>query len=183
MKDTEIFILKPDFDRFQELTAKADEFWDNQSLKFSEGNSIANDWQSLNLEIMDEDMLLPSSDFPSFPVSYIPIFSEQAKDELEETIKDFGEFLEATLGSDTYYLFNITTHIDCLDLEQSDLEVLSSGTILKIKKAVFKSEIQFPAIFKLSNMPLGDIFVTRKFKEIVNNNGLKGFCFEPCVNG
>lgn len=176
-----IYMLEPCFDEYQGLTPINDSFWEHESVLFNGTEQLYTNWDDLELEILDGDELLPKGDLPDFSVPYISLFSSHARETLVDLVSECGEFLSAKCDGDMYYLFNVTKLINKVDEDKSEFDrLVSSGRIIKVRKILFHKESSLPPIFKLSIMPLGNIFVTQEFKDKVEDEKLKGFKFVPC---
>lgn len=116
-------------------------------------------------------------DYPHFA---LPAISQKAKDILEKHFEGLVEIFPLNVGKwGTYYFINIMNVLDVFDLEKSELRILSSGTIFRINKYVFKSEIIKcnSNIFKIENDKRGPIYVNEKTKKLIEEAGLEGFIF------
>ena len=99
-----------------------------------------------------------------------PILLPKAKDALYEVIKDDVQFIK--LKHDKYgecYMLNVIKVLDCLD--ESKIRYTST---FSIKKYVFKENINYPSIFKITTDGNVGNFVTEPFMECVEKNKLKG---------
>ncbi|HET9479058.1 MAG TPA: DUF1629 domain-containing protein, partial [Pyrinomonadaceae bacterium] len=75
-------------------------------------------------------------------------------------------------------IFNVLNMIDALD-EGAINRFPEGKEILDIKLFVFRqSQVHGVDVFKLPQQPLGRVFVTDKFVEILNMGGLVGFKFK-----
>lgn len=175
-----IYILEPNLDDYQGIQPKNDDFWDYEAYSFDGEQFLTDTWKELKLETPEEDRDLIEGDLPDFSISYIPVFSQRSFEVLKNVINNFAEFLPAICGEKSFYLLNVKLFGYGLDEEKSDLTRLSTGRILKINQAIFKRGIEYPPIFKLSQMPKGEVFVNEIFKEIVESSGLSGFVFKEC---
>ena len=99
-----------------------------------------------------------------------PILLPKAKDALYDVIKDDVQFIK--LKHDKYgecYMLNVIKVLDCLD--ESKIRYTST---FSIKKYVFKENINYPSIFKITTDGKISNFVTEPFMECVEKNKLKG---------
>lgn len=81
--------------------------------------------------------------------------------------------------NDTYKVVNVITILDALDLENSkyDLFELDDEKVLSVEKyALRKNMIENNNIFRLKDDTI-PIFVSERFKNIVEENSLIGFQF------
>ena len=99
-----------------------------------------------------------------------PILLPKAKDALYEEIKDNVKLIK--LKHDKYgefYMLNLIKVLNFLD--ESKIRYTSSYSI---KKYVFKENINYPSIFKITTGSKRGHFVTEPFMECVEKNKLKG---------
>lgn len=140
------------------------------------GKKILATWEPPKLEQIDTHK--PLNDFMGFDLT-APAVSERAKDALVSEVKNGEvEFLPlTTIGCEQYYVLNVTKFINCLNKEKSKIRYSSdnSGKIVRISKYVLDENICTDSfIFKLPESPSGDIFVTRKFIEVIVKHNLSG---------
>jgi len=79
-----------------------------------------------------------------------------------------------------FYVINVTDLIDCLDYDNSEIKRFpSSGRVMRVIKYVFKIEkLRNTTIFKLPEFPKAISYVTEEFKNVVEENNIKGFKFK-----
>ena len=160
------------------LNYKVKQFWD---LKLYEQKVLKMKiWKMMYDQSYDENIEIETSfkgekaecgekcDILSMGVK--PILLPKAKDALYEVIKDDVQFIK--LKHDKYgecYMLNVIKVLDCLD--ESKIRYTSSYSI---KKYVFKKNINYPSIFKITTDGKISNFVTEPFMECVEKNKLKG---------
>ena len=167
-------------EKYKTLMPVDDDFWLSSAELFNGRRILSTSWQCIQLESVPSIRELLLGDFTDFSVFYIPVMSQEAKDAVESTINQCAEFLMAKFESKNFFLLNVHKLIDVLDLNKSKVKRLaSSGKIIEIEKAVFLNKDTLPPIFKLTNMPLGKVYVTDEFKHMVELSILSGFEFKP----
>jgi hypothetical protein len=94
-------------------------------------------------------------------------------------LESCGEILPLACSDGEFCLFNVTTVIDALNEEESDVEYLSNGKPLTIKRASFEtSKLVDIDIFRLPQFPYGNIYVSERFIERTRSAGLLGLIVE-----
>lgn len=121
-------------------------------------------------------------DFPKFwSFAGIPMISDNAKKVLYEILYPNTELIRLKTDDEMYYLINVLTILDAVDFEKSILEKLETGLVIGVQSYSFnKKLLQGHDIFKvyLNNKRMStEVFVSDKFKSIVEENKLKGFKF------
>ena len=85
----------------------------------------------------------------------------------------------------TYYIANILRLVDALCLDNSEYfetEILGIGIIYTISKfAIYEKKVKNSDIFKLSNRQEIPIFVSEKFKKIIEKNRITGVSLREIV--
>lgn len=88
--------------------------------------------------------------------------------------------LPLRLNDEIIYGINVLTIIDAIDYDLSEYKTYRDGKrIMVFKKFEFKEKaVQGRNIFKISDFPRGDIFVSESIRETIEENNLKGFKLE-----
>lgn len=172
-----IYLLEPD-PRFRRLVLPEDETFSELVNRF-DGGAIDDSWHALKV-VYDEDSLdLPVGDFPSIFLPHIPVFSVRAVQALGPVLSTNGELLPLSSDYEKYFSFNVTTLIDALSAEQSDIVYYPTGKVMDVRKYVLDlKRITFQSIFKLRETARMDVFVSDEFVRIVESHGLRGFSFK-----
>lgn len=109
------------------------------------------------------------------------VFSEKAKDCLEELIRGCVEFIPAVFENTTYYIINILSIADAIDYEKAEFQRLSTGLVVGLEKYSFHEErLKGLNIFVTTlngYIQSTEVFVTSEFKKVVEKNKLLGFKF------
>ncbi len=135
-------------------------------------------WIPIPVEWLDEgdSASQPLVDFPTF--GGVPAFSRRAVEQLRLLLESNGNILPLAMrNGDDFFSYQVTTIVDALDEDASDLARFSTGRIMDVHRYVFKPDAISTAIFKVPQLR-PDIFVTEAFVEKVKNAGLTGFVFD-----
>lgn len=174
-----VYILQPLANDYQSLLPAKKEDW-GRSRTF-DGRSQVSAWVPLLVTVHGAE--LPQGDYPSSGTQ-IPIFSHKAKDCLGDMLAPHGEFLPLIAKAGEYYAFNITTVIDALDEERSEVKRFRDGQVMRIVTYQFHVEKLMTApIFKLRQDPLEDPLVTDEFVRRAHECGLTGMGFTHVWSG
>ena len=109
----------------------------------------------------------------------VPVVDRKAWDALRPLVGPHVEALEMTLKGETLYALNVTTVVDCLDPERSEIERFDNGAIMDVGKFVFREGCADAPIFKQKGLEVADVFVDDRFREAVEKAGLEGADFRP----
>jgi len=118
----------------------------------------------------------PLGDFVDF---IGPAVSVKARSILEPLISNTVEFLP--LKADTGVYFAMKVHwVDCLDVENSKVKGFDDGAIMRVIEYAFHwDRLEDIHIFHLPKLCGSSLFVSDKFKEVVEKNKLEGLIFYP----
>lgn len=115
------------------------------------------------------------------------VLSEKAKNVLKDVLKDNVELIVMQAEEEELYLMNVFNLIDALDYELSEISYGPSGLALAVKKYVFKPDVvkenDIFNIYLKGRVYGTNIFVSDKFKKIVEENNLTGFSFTEVWEG
>lgn len=140
-----------------------------------DGTKLSPKWSALPVKFLYKSR--KKGDCPSLQI--VPFFSEKAIKALKQVMGDNVEYLPVTGEALKFTIVNVIKVIDALDMEKSDLEYFDDGRIFNYTKLVLDSnKLSTNNIFKLVEFPRTDIIVSDKFKQIVEESGLKGFAFK-----
>ena len=120
----------------------------------------------------------PFNDYPCIGL-IIPAFSRRAVDALRDLLEPNGELLPLKSDVGEYYLFNILTVADVLDLKRSKGDYICDppGTATDISYFAFhERKLKGLSIFRLVDLT-NYVFVTDVFYDRVIKHGLNGFEF------
>lgn len=171
-----VYLLKGDPDKFLGLTLRNEA---DAEVLFKFNGATIEGWTPLPVEADENYGDVSTCDFPSL-IGHVPVFSARAVSVLRDFLMPNGQVLPLAYDREDYYAYNITNMLDALNLEQSEIIRFSTGRIMDIRRYEFFAEKLEgdPGIFKLAATPLLRVFVTEKFKQMVNNYGLTGFQFK-----
>ena len=115
------------------------------------------------------------------------VLSRLAREVLEQSIGQLGQFIPVTVESERWYIFNCTRVINALT-DSTDVRLVGNGRPSQLKEPSFrKSVLATEMIFKTSwpshvsnssqcNPPM-PLFATHEFVDLVRKSGLTGFRF------
>ena len=110
------------------------------------------------------------------------VLSKRGLNALKDILKDSVEIIPLQCKGREYFVVNILNIIDALNYNNAELKRLSTGLVVGLTKYSFlKEKIQDKNVFKilLNGIEMvTEIFVSETFKNIVEENELKGFKFE-----
>ena len=174
-----LYLLKSDH-RYQGFVLEEDPKILDVLLRF-DGTRIGKSWSPLRVEVDDDDpSQLPLADFPSLTISHIPCFSKFAVATLHDVLVQNGEVLPLSCDAGDYFAYNVTSIIDALNIEASDIDYFPSGKFMDVKRyTLYPERVKGADIFKLPQAPLMGVFVTDRFVRLVEQNQLSGFLFKP----
>jgi hypothetical protein len=186
------------YDRYQQLIV--DDWRMSKTLKeyesrlgwFDNRQPIGDNWLSVKVEEWEHTYSHIPGDypvlggFPGYPIT--PVFSQKAVNALANLLEGNGELLPLICEFGQYYAFNITSEVDALDEERSELKLNSElypyetpsepDFYLVTRFAFHPDRVADLSIFKLpkrnrKNRPL----VTERFVQRVQEADLKGMAF------
>lgn len=170
-----VYELQTDRERFCNF-ALADErgSWIHSAF---DGRPISHRWEPYRITAADEpDAAAQLADYALLGV--IPVFSRRAVDALRDVLRANGELLGLRYSRGDYYAYNITTVLDALDEERSQLQRFSTGRVMLINTYVFRPDRLIHAvIFKISQFPGSYVYVTEEFVQGAHEARLEGLHF------
>ncbi|WP_082751471.1 imm11 family protein [Burkholderia sp. MSMB1459WGS] len=109
------------------------------------------------------------------------VFSERALDVLAPVLRDSGEILQVDAPIKDMSGFHVTRVIEnAVDMAASKFKVYPRATVFN-KIFLLKSQIEGVDIFRLKESP-ATVFVSERFRELVEQNRLKGFDFSGIIS-
>ena len=140
-----------------------------------DGTRLSPNWTSLPVKFLYKSR--KKGDCPSLQI--VPFFSFKAVKVLSEIMGENVEYLPVTGEASKFTIVNVIKVIDALDMEKSELKIFDDGRIWGYKKLVIKADsVARDNIFKVTQFPRALVIVSDKFKDAVEEAGLKGFAFE-----
>lgn len=110
--------------------------------------------------------------------------NQKAYDVLKATLEAYGELLPILVDDETYYLYNVTTRLpdDVIDFEKSEYEYVQEE-LAGLKTLIFaESKVaQDIQLFCVQNEYAYNIYCDDRLKNLVEENGLGGICFNPTL--
>ena len=137
------------------------------------GSKKLMNWTPLRVEPIETDLEL--GDAPGFT---IPVFSQKACDALMPLMEQDVELLPLTCSKGTFFGVNVTNVLDVIDYENSVFRRFSDGKrIMAFQKYSFRicDALNRCNIFKITDEPTRRAFVSDRFKDAIEENGLEGF--------
>ena len=171
-------------DDYDYAMLKSDDITDFYDNRISKGEYIDCWDNDIKLKYNEDDGNI-LSDFLAIDNGWIIVskkFCNVMHEILNENIQCLGiKIINETTNEEnnTYKILNVTKHLDALDLDNSVYDIFQFGEdrVLSIEKyALKKTIIESNNIFKLDNETI-PVFVSEKFKQVVEENNLIGFQF------
>lgn len=117
-------------------------------------------------------------DSPRFPFSLPFLLSDRGVRVLFDVIEHDAELLPVDCDLGEYWLVNVTTVLDCIDIERSRYETFASGKIMFFREYWLKDDVmEGHDIFVMEGQRRIGPFVSDAFKERVEECGITGFSF------
>ena len=109
------------------------------------------------------------------------IISSKAKENLDSTLKDLGEYYPLSGGCESYWLFNPVKRMgnNIIDLDMTKSVYFDDGGWDRLEKLVFnaKADIITPALFTIELDRGVNLYCNDSFKDIIEKRGLQGLIF------
>lgn len=140
---------------------------DYQLFRSFDGTDRASAWVPPRMRLLKEDegqRFLPSS--MPWLGPHAPVLDGRAVGALGPSLTNDGELLPLACDEVDLWVFNTTTILDALDVDQSELVRFSSGRIMTVKSYVFRADrLRNVAAFKVPQLLPGPVFVTEEIVE------------------
>lgn len=152
------------------------DYWEFRQTTFV-GKKLSTNWELPSHEL--DDVKLPLRDFVR-GYTEAPFVSKYAYNGLRDVLGEHVEFRSiGTLRDEEYYVMNVLTVFDCLDLEKSIISYSPDepDRILSVNKFIFTDNIPNVPIFKVPQ-DTGKIFVKMPFIDCIRKNKITGVGFE-----
>ena len=137
-------------------------------------------WAPFAMEIVSEDedgREWNSADAPWYG-HHALILRPKAVLALSAFLKPYGQFLPLVCENANVTMFNVTRVIPALDEEASDVACFPDGSVLQIRRHVFRREVVDDVdLFKLTTRG-GSIYVSQRFVDLWNSHWLTGLMFK-----
>ena len=166
------------------VIVRSDSFLDYYHYNILDGECI-NDWNKNTKLCYSEDEGNVFTDYLAMDKGWI-LVSNKFYNIMHEIIDDSVQFLNIMIEdkktgneNSSYRVLNVTKHLNALDFDNSvyDIFEVEDEKIISVEKyALKKNLVENNNIFKLENEPI-PVFVSEKFKQIVEENRLTGFYF------
>lgn len=145
------------------------------------GKARGPDWSPIRVRLVTQDeqgrRLLPA-DIPWLG-KHAPVLKETASAALGAVLAPDGELLRLECEEVALLVFNVTTVIDVLDLDRSELvRFPSTGRIMKVKRHIFRpGGLKGVRAFKVPALLRGSVFVTDEVVSATASANLRGAGF------
>jgi len=110
------------------------------------------------------------------------IISKKAKESLDNTLKDLGEYYPLSGECKDYLLFNPVLRVgnDIIDLDLTKSIYFDDGSWDRLETLIFnkKSDTLSPALFTIEIDRGVNLYCTDSFKDDIEKNGMQGLIFE-----
>lgn len=141
--------------------------------------NVINEWGEIKVKTNKQGK---QTDAPSF-LTGMPIISRRAAQVFSANLNGKIQLLPIIHDQHDYVIVNVINVIEALDYRNAEIKRLSSGAIQDIVKYSFNEQLlRDELLFKIPEYPETKIFVTGKFKEIIELNNLIGFRFDLVWN-
>lgn len=149
--------------------------------RFFNGKPLPDSWTPPPVEIRRAKAKLPDAIAWK---EHLALLSKRAVDLFEETAPGCAEYREfLSIRGSPYYVLNVLTTENILDLENSEFTRSANGDIRTVQRYFFTVERTSSPLFKLSNRLDGPVFLTHAFARAIVDAGLLGFEFRnPALN-
>lgn len=176
MKNTQVYRLVADVDRYVAVVAAEDDITRLVEAGAFRGLPLADQWTPMHVWIQEEypdQTRHEDADLISF-ISGCLVLTERAKKVLGSILEPVGELLPL-VASTPMYLFNCTNVIDALDIEHTKgTKFPSSVRYIRIEHyAMREAAISGQEAFKVPERA-SDIFVSSRVASLIADNRLAG---------
>lgn len=132
------------------------------------------DWRPLAVTVFPAMQGPRRGDFASLPV-YGPALGQRALDVLLPLIGPSVEVLPLACAEEPWFILNVLDVVPALDLERSEVDRYSDGTIMFVARPVLRrAAVEGRTIFRMAESPLEAIFVSDEVKARIEEHGLTG---------
>lgn len=166
----DVYELKPDADRigFLQITDRERR---SQLAARSDGRSLLETWSPPLVTSLYDDR--PLTDL--LPVSSTwKALSDRAVEALADLLDGHAELLPLD-GVTGYRLLHVTTVLDALDEEHSDLKRFRDGRVMRVVTYCFRADAVTAALFKIPQQVAAREYLTDTLADRVTTAGLTGF--------
>ncbi len=176
-----LFLLEPDHSNSTSIVfaKEEDASW---VLELLNGKPIAEGWNGLEIKrvVKNARGTKKSKHSLDYPTSFIgfPIFSERATTALGNHLTSNGEILPVQCSDGSYFVFNCTRVVDCLDVDSCVGPRFDDGRLITVKKFTFLDQrIEAHSIFIVPQLLQTKIIVSADFVEFAKVAALRGLVF------
>jgi hypothetical protein len=177
-----VYRIEPDVNHFQKLEydewPAEDAVW-NTEKAFFEGTPISGLWEPPDIYVRSPMLKIPNI-WPGPALTFS--LDEQSLHVLGPIVGQCGEMLPIRFEGRALYAVNITSVVDCIDMELSDYNELTCW----FQKYAFREERFQRTLFKIPQTTAGEVLTVegvwdpeREFKPLVEKHRLSGLLFRP----
>jgi hypothetical protein len=171
---SEVFFFRADLDNFASISPVDDFAWD--LLNELVGHRFEGNWSPLRMEVLPTG---PRGDFP-YLASHVPVVSPLAWAALRPEIAETVQPLPLDVQGEEYQALNVLDVLDCLDPERAELRTLDDGSVVGVRRWALREDVvEGHDIFKARHAELQVALVSERFREWVEDAGLRGARFDP----
>ena len=110
----------------------------------------------------------------------VPLLSKRAAAVLRTLAPGASEFLPVRYTRAPLFVMNVLGTVDCLDESRSRIDRFETGRVMRITEYVFDpTRLPRAPVFRLPQLPRGQIYVSDPFVRAVRQGNLSGFEFTP----
>ena len=146
-----------------------------------DGTSRIASWKPLRMALITREhdgRALKSVDAPWLG-SHALVVKRSAVDAMAPAFQKWGELLTLSCEDCELFVFNPLVRIDALDEDASQVDRFSSGSIMRIKRHVFRADrLADVAAFKIPNLRVSPTYVSQEFVSAWRMSNLSGLRFE-----
>ena len=164
-------------DNYDALEPKND--WNYDEITKFDGRELLNNWKLLELVKCYPEKNNPLNDAPTF-LSGVPLVNNRTKKVIKELIGDAVEFLPTSYeNKNEFWIVNVTNVLDCINYNKAEPKRYSNnGRVMYFNRySFFEDKVKNQDIFKIVECPRSYVFVSDKFKDIIEKNKITGFTF------
>ena len=177
-----VYRIEPDVNNFQALEydewPAEDAVW-NTKMAFFEGTPISDLWEPPDVYVRSPMLKIPDI-WPGPALTFS--LDERSFENLSPIVREAGEMLPIPFDGRVLYAVNITSVVDCIDLEHSDYSELTCW----FQKYAFREECFQTTLFKIPQTDAAEVLTVegigdpnREFKPLVEKHQLSGLLFRP----
>jgi hypothetical protein len=107
------------------------------------------------------------------------VLSNRCREFIDSHSQSRDQWISVAFNDERMWLYRPLNIIDVINEEQSDIETLPTGRILRINTYVFKNDVSLPETMFLAATNPYHLLCGSQFRESVTEQGWTGFYFSP----